>query len=382
MPQTDWRGNLVNDYWDDWDPSVNYWEGFQQPEIGGGWNDPMKSGPFNQPLHNLITGGGNAYNELSNLGNFGPNSGQSPGFDPNLSNILNPLGPLFAGLFNENLAPGQTPGFNPEATTPSANPAGNPSQGGNKMPNLQNIMPYILAGLTAASGGISNTEGARTSKSKQSGSSSSTETFRTTPEYDELGTQVRKLLFDQLQDRLKSSPDFVKSYISGSIKSINESSDITKRLMENTITSRGLGRTSAGATPLVNLDLSRIMQALQIKSSGPLIEEDLKSKRLQELTNFFSLQPVGQFGTTERTSTFNQEGEQIGAGSVLGGILSGAGQGLAYPYYLDRLKGITKPPTVPTATPPFNPNAGGYTNPTFQMPPIFKPPKFPTLGGN
>lgn len=388
MPQTDWQGNLVGDYWDDWDPSVNYWEGFQQPEIGGGWNDPMKYGPFNQPLHSLIVGGGNNYNAFSDLGKWGDNPNNPGQFDPN---ITIPIDAIFNDIFNKNknLAPGQTPGFNPEATTPSAG-GGNSQQGGNNMSTLKdNAFPLIMTGLSALSGWLNNRESARTSTSKQSGTSTSVDTYSNQPQYDELGTDIREFLWNQLQDRAKNSPDFVKSYIAGSIKNLNASSDITKRLMENTVASRGLGRTSAGAAPLMNLEGSRIMQALLLKSQGPLIEEDLKSKRLKELTDFFSLQPVGQSGTSTRTSTFDQAGEQIGPGSPLGSALSAGGATLGYFGSRGNLSGIFKPPTnpyqlgpYPGATPPFNPNAGGYINPQFQLPPIFDKPKFPTGGGN
>lgn len=192
------------------------------------------------------------------------------------------------------------------------------------------LVPLGIAALSAVGGLLSGRKSARTSTSSQSGTSSSTENYSTTPTYDETGQQIRKLLFDQLQERFTSSPDFIKSYINKGIKDINASSDITQRLLDNSISSRGLSRTSAGANPLLNLDLSRIMAGLNLKSSAPLLEEDLKQKRLQELMQFFQLQPIGRTGTSTRDNTFSQKGKQIGPGSMLGGAFSGGAQALGY----------------------------------------------------
>jgi hypothetical protein len=184
------------------------------------------------------------------------------------------------------------------------------------------FIPALIAGLGALGGAAAN----RKQTTQQSSSQNTSSTQSSMPVYGETELDVRNNILRQLLGATETTPDFIRGATEAGVQNINNAEAIRRRLLQQSLTSRGLGRTTAGLNTLGGGDINRQNQLVNFLAQMPMQEEQIRSNRLQDLSRFFATLPIGttQTGTSSQTGT----GTTTTPGNMLGGAL-GSGSSLA-----------------------------------------------------
>lgn len=190
-------------------------------------------------------------------------------------------------------------------------------------------MPLPLA-VPLALSGISALAGLFGSKNqKQSSNSTSTENFSTsnTPTFDPATEIMKKLLMDKFLGRTEDDSDYFSGFATEGLKNINAGADAADTSIENILASRGLGRTSAGASSRIGNQLNRVNAQSSFLNSIPQMQDTRNRQNLLDAAGFFNVIPTGtsSTGTTSRTGT----GTGTDFGNPLGGTFSSLATTLA-----------------------------------------------------
>lgn len=201
-------------------------------------------------------------------------------------------------------------------------------------------VPLILSGISALSGLFGN----RKKKQEQTSNTTSTQnTDRTTstnnlemPEYTPGGRQLLDSLLAKFTNRTNESPEaLADSLNTSSLQSINQGSDIKRKVLESILASRGLSGSAIGANQIKDLESSRVGEQVNTLGRTPQLIEQILKDRLSTASNFLSSLPVGRRTTGESreigtvTGNSNTTGTLTTPADKLGGLFGGAGIGLA-----------------------------------------------------
>lgn len=198
------------------------------------------------------------------------------------------------------------------------------------------FIPALIAGMSALGGAAAN----RRQQQTQQTSQTSTTNQSSMPVYGETELDVRNNILRQLLGATEETPDFISGATAAGIQGINATDAARRRMQQALMTSRGLGRTTAGANYLAGGDQPRQSQIVNLLAQMPFQQEQIRSNRLGDLSRFFATLPVGtsQTGTTTSSGT----GTQTTPGNMLGGALSSGGQIAAMLYGMGAFQGGSK----------------------------------------
>lgn len=180
------------------------------------------------------------------------------------------------------------------------------------------FIPALLAGIGALGGALGNRKQTTQQTTNQTTNSSNT----TNPVYGDVELDVRNNILRQLLGATEDVPDFTERLGTAGIQAINANDAVRRRMQQNLITSRGLGRTSAGVNTIAGGDQNRQNQIVQMMSQLPLQQEQIRSNRLGDLSRFFATLPVGTSSTGTSTTTGNATNTTPG-NMAAGGLQSG-----------------------------------------------------------
>lgn len=191
------------------------------------------------------------------------------------------------------------------------------------------FIPALIAGMSALGGAMANRE----QKQKQDTSQTSTTTQSSMPVYGQTELDVRNNILRQLLSATEDTTDFTTGATTAGIQGINATDAARRRMQQAMITSRGLGRTTAGINYLAGGDQPRQMQINQLLAQMPYQQEQIRSNRLGDLSRFFATLPTGtsqtgtttSSGTATQTSPSNMLAGALGSGSQIAALLYGMG---------------------------------------------------------
>lgn len=203
------------------------------------------------------------------------------------------------------------------------------------------FIPALLAGVSALGGALGNRKQTAQQTTNQTTNSSNT----TNPVYGDVELDVRNNILRQLLSATEDVPDFTERLGTAGIQAINANDAVRRRMQQNLITSRGLGRTSAGVNAIAGGDQNRQNQIVQLMSQLPLQQEQIRSNRLNDLSRFFATLPVGTSSTG--TSTTTGTGTSTTPGNMAAGALQSGGSIAAMLYGMGAFGGGGNKPVFP-----------------------------------
>ena len=183
------------------------------------------------------------------------------------------------------------------------------------------LIPAIMAGIGALGGALNNK--AKTNTQTQTQDSTTKQNSSTSANYGETELDVRNNILRQLLGATEDTTNFAQGAVNSNIQGINATDAARRRMQQAMITSRGLGRTTAGVNALAQGDQFRQGQVNQVMAQAPFQQEQIRSNRLGDLSRFFATLPVGMNTNTTSTTNATGTGTQTTPGSMLGGALSG-----------------------------------------------------------
>ena len=183
------------------------------------------------------------------------------------------------------------------------------------------LIPAILSGIGALGGALGNRE--KVNKTTQTQDSTTKQNSSTSPNYGETELDVRNNILRQLLGATEDTTNFAQGAVNSNIQGINATDAARRRMQQAMITSRGLGRTTAGVNALAQGDQFRQGQVNQAMAQAPFQQEQIRSNRLSDLSRFFATLPVGMNTNTTSTTNATGTGTQTTPGNVAGGALQG-----------------------------------------------------------
>lgn len=172
----------------------------------------------------------------------------------------------------------------------------------------QMIVPAAISGLSALFG----SKGQKTEQQGQRNTSSSTSFDNSSmPIWDEQTMLGRDVALQGMIGRSAGLPSFLDAYQTHGIKGINDSTQAKRQIIENLMTSKGLGRTSMGASAIAGAEGDRINQITNFKSTVPLTGYEMSRQNDLDLGRFVASLPIG----TRSTGMSNSEGVEMTKGS-------------------------------------------------------------------
>lgn len=150
-------------------------------------------------------------------------------------------------------------------------------------------------------------------------------TTTSTPTYDDQNLGFRNFLINAFQNQVSSTnpgSDFENSYRTGGLNNIRMQSNNANKAIDDIISSRGLGRTTAGGSALANTSVSNSNSIASFLNNLPIVMDQRREGILRDAGGYQSAIPVG--------STTHVKGydDTTGGGGIGAGI-SGASSGLA-----------------------------------------------------
>jgi len=187
-------------------------------------------------------------------------------------------------------------------------------------------VPLIASGISALGGWLAN----RKKQTTQQQNQTSTQNNLTMPEYDEKTAILRDRLINMFLSGAEGNEDLFRGYETEGLKNINRSSDVSSRLLESLLSSRGIRRTGMAGNALFGNEMNRLNQQSSFLNNIPLLRDQLQRQKMVEAGNFFGSIPKGArtTGTTNTSGT----GTMTDPGNPLGGAVSNLGATLAYFY--------------------------------------------------
>ena len=179
-----------------------------------------------------------------------------------------------------------------------------------------------ISGISALAGLFAN----RKKQTEQTETSNESIDRLQAPEYDPKTSVMKDTLMNYYLDRLGDNSNFFQGYQQQGLRNINQGSDVANENINNFLASRGLGRTSAGATAMIGNQINRGNQIASFNSSIPLLQDQRFGNLLSGANDFFSKLPVAQRITGTTTGTKKTIGTT--AGNQLGGAFGGLANSL------------------------------------------------------
>ena len=203
------------------------------------------------------------------------------------------------------------------------------------------LIPAIMAGIGALGGALNNK--AKTNTQTQTQDSTTKQNSSTSANYGETELDVRNNILRQLLGATEDTTNFAEGATNAGIQGINATDAARRRMQQSMITSRGLGRTTAGVNALAQGDQFRQGQVNQLMAQMPYQQEKIRSDRLGDLSRFFATLPVGMNTNSTSTTNATGTGTQITPGNVAGGALSSGASIAALLYGMGGFGGGAKP---------------------------------------
>jgi hypothetical protein len=195
--------------------------------------------------------------------------------------------------------------------------------------------PWTAAGLAGASilAGIFGNR-PRTTRSTWNKTDDSWSNATTDPDYDPLAGYFRDEIINNYLTDLnpEMSQNYWNAYEQNAFNNIDDATYNDGGIVNKFLTSRGLGRTTAGASAINNVFQNNRMQKAALSSSIPLLAEQRRRAILDSAGNFFRNIPYGQNTSTTGQTKETGSGTNINQGNMLGGGLAGAASSLALLY--------------------------------------------------
>jgi hypothetical protein len=166
---------------------------------------------------------------------------------------------------------------------------------------------------------------------KKTVETSSQGTSSTTPQYDSNMAAMKNYIMSQLQGQLEG--DVTGDYITQGVKKISSGSEGLKRRLSANLAARGLSSSPLAATAENVADEQRNADIVNLMSSKGLLDYQLKSGALSNLSSFFSSLPVAT-----STSTSGSQSQTGTSGTSLSGALDPLSQALAAYYGMQKKK--------------------------------------------
>ncbi len=192
------------------------------------------------------------------------------------------------------------------------------------------LLPLAITGISA----LSSLLGGRKKTATQSSTTNSTNTqnvdLYNLPVMSDEASSGFGVGINQLINQVTGDPD-LRGYTAQGLRTINKQSDIKRKLLERTLSQRGLAYSPAGAAIQARSDDETTGQTFDFLNSIPLLQRQLQSESIMNLIRAASAVPTGsrQVGTTTQTGTSTTQGTTTQPGDMLGGLFSGLGQGIA-----------------------------------------------------
>lgn len=193
----------------------------------------------------------------------------------------------------------------------------------------EGVLPIVsgLAGLFAGNA-TKNTSGTTSGTVSQSGSSSNT----TTPNLSPLQQQLANQFVNQSTNLANQDPNLT-GYTASGLQTINQSGNAASAALRNSLASRGLSFSGAGANAETENTLNSINQGQQFLNQIPLLQRQLQQQNIQGEEAAFGALPTGvtSSGSNSGTQTTNASQNQTVStpGGGLAGLFGGIGAGLA-----------------------------------------------------
>jgi hypothetical protein len=209
-----------------------------------------------------------------------------------------------------------------------------------------------ISGITALAGLFAN----RKKQQEQRQTQTQDINELSSPEYDPKTQIMRDTLMNHYLDRLGSDDDFFKGYTQTGLRNINQSYDNTNESINNLLASRGLGRTSAGASSLVGNAINRGNQQSSFMNTIPQLQDQRSLANLQGASGFFNQLPIATRRSGQNTST--TVGNTEIAGNELGGTFGGLANSLFGLYGAGAFTPKKPTPTMPAPQYGYDPTTG------------------------
>jgi len=248
------------------------------------------------------------------------------------------------------------------------------------------FVPALIAGASALAGALANRKQKQTSETQQRQTGTNRQDFSSTtlPQYDPESLAFRNALLAAFTGRLQENPrNIADEQITGSLRDINQGSEIQKRLIQQQLALRGLNFSPASAIAPASVDASRIAQQNQVLGNRNTLVDSIMRNRLGEASAFLNSLPVGQ--TTSGSQTGNFENETFGTttqtipGNILGGAVSGLATTLAGLYGAGAFGGNKQTPPGPSFSELQRIRGQESANSPLFAPTIFNLPRLPVF---
>ena len=184
----------------------------------------------------------------------------------------------------------------------------------------------LIAGLSALGGGLGNTKGARTGTQE-----SITDMLDTTnvdlTDTPQLSPQLQNLLSmltGNLSEYMQGSTE--DEFLTSGIRAANEAGRIRGNRTENSLASRGLSYSPAGASAVAGADEQRIQDIIRAYTSAPIMAQQQQLAGIGAGTNLARSIPYGnrKTGTTSTRRQGTTSGTYTQPGSAVGSALGGS----------------------------------------------------------
>lgn len=147
-------------------------------------------------------------------------------------------------------------------------------------------------------------------------------TTTNTVNYDPKSAAFKDFLMNMYQGNLENDQGFGDAYKTNGLQSIYDQAGLASKNVDNSMTSRGLTRTTAGANSDVENSYRTGGSISRFLSNAPLVLDQRRQGLLNSAGGFFSSLPTG---STQHTTGYDDSGM---GGGVAGGIQGGT-SGLA-----------------------------------------------------
>lgn len=184
-------------------------------------------------------------------------------------------------------------------------------------------IPLAISGISALAGLFGN----RKKTTEQKSTSTEHSDSSNMPVYDASTEIMKKLLMDRFLGRTEDTGDYLSGYAHNGLQNINSAYNTGQNNIESILAARGLGRTSAGASSLVQNQINRANQSANFLNTLPQMADERYRNSLSDAANFFKAIPVGQH--TVGDSTRNTTGTATDPGNMVGGTFASLGSTLA-----------------------------------------------------
>lgn len=180
-------------------------------------------------------------------------------------------------------------------------------------------IPIVGSLISGVLGGIfGNKQQTSTIDQTQTNNQNSTQagTGQTTPTYADLEGSVKDQLLKYMLGNLFGNQTDLSGYATSGIANNNTALDAGMNNLNATLAARGLTNSPIAVSAIANLGAQRAQANAGVLQQLPLLNEQIRQQRLNQLNGFFTSLPVGQKTDTSQASsgasTTTTKGTQTG----------------------------------------------------------------------